>query len=564
MIAVSQSAVWGTPFFDPKTKVNAAYSIEWNVISSQNQTILKLRHATAPATISISSYNFSNIIEISDFRNHIQKTTFSGWRILSERKGTNFEDESARSDASWECINIRPGKSDISVQFYYLVAGRKGILLSLNTDIKTWKTVQPQFRSIVNSFWMGEGNRPTVIRPIPEADGWETPGYSVQNRNYVRSIVPAEGAKSIFWKFNVPKSLGPNPIFPQPLFLSSTVIVGYGSTLTGLAPYDGRVKWSENLKDPILGNPMASGKVVMAITTSTANTLTALSAESGSVLYRKRLKSIEPVQLAILGSTVILATPKDITALEKESGKEKWTLPIPVSLSLPVVGTSGLVIVLDNDKNELVALHIESGKELWRKGLAETILIPPSIVQNVLVVTAGDPNQSATFYGFHVQNGSLLWSRKMPASMSLISELSADSTRFYVPAQETVDPLLNGAPGLGSGDGDFAAQFKILAYDAKSGVKVWEYQVPAAHLLLPVRGVAAPNKIYFLTTAMDKSSKEVVHLMQLETEKPKPRFYPMVPFGGPGQPRGFTAFQMLEHRILMQFQDPLSCMILLQ
>lgn len=562
-LMISASWAFGVTFFDSKTKVNLAYSSDWNVASTQNLTLLKLNHSALPATLTLSSYNFSSIITISDFRNHIQKTNFKGWDLLSERKGTEFENDSARVDASWECINIRNGK-ELVVQFYYLIAGRKCFVVSLNTDVKTWKAVQPQYRTILNSFWVGEGGRPTVAKPIPEASGWETPGFSVQNRNFVRSVVPAEGSKSIFWKFLVPKSLGKEIGFPQPLFLDSTVVIGYGTFLNGLAPYDGRVKWTQNLKDPILGNPLASGKTLMAVTSSgNENNLVALSVDGGDVMYRKRLKSDIP-QFAILGNTVIVATQKDVTGIDRDTGKDKWNIAIPVSFSMPIIGTTGVVLVLDNEKNDLVALQIDTGKELWRKSLADPILIPPSIVQNVLIVTAGDPSRAANFYGFNINNGSLLWTRRLPDSTSLISEICADNSRFYVPAQTTSDPLL-GAPGNpGSDDGDFAAQFEILAYDVKTGVKVWEYPMPATHLLLPVRGISSPSKVYFLTTTMDKSSKEVVNLLQLDTDKPRPRFYPMIPFGGNGQPKGFTAFQMLEHRILLQFQDPVLGAILLQ
>ena len=135
----------------------------------------------------------------------------------------------------------------------------------------------------------------------------------------------------------------------------------------------------------------------------------ALPAVSGSLTvsqaWTTRLGEITtPVQAAVLGNRVVLATSQGLLAeLDAATGREAWRINLNATL-VAGVGSDGkrhAVVTSDN-----VLLVVESGREIWRQRLsAQTYTAPLVAGERVFVQTA-----DRTVTAFDGASGQRLWS----------------------------------------------------------------------------------------------------------------------------------------------------------
>jgi outer membrane protein assembly factor BamB len=137
-----------------------------------------------------------------------------------------------------------------------------------------------------------------------------------------------------------------------------------------------------------------------------------------------------------------------------DGGRKKWTTDTKSRLSAGV-GSDGKVVVVANEKGEVIALDSETGSERWRVNVGAEILAPPAVGGGVVVLRASDHR----LLGLETKNGQQRWlyQRNMPP-LALRSHTGALIVDDQV--------ALVGFPGG-----------KLVAVSLENGGSLWELSV---------------------------------------------------------------------------------------
>ncbi|MGH9280795.1 MAG: PQQ-binding-like beta-propeller repeat protein, partial [Acidimicrobiales bacterium] len=178
-------------------------------------------------------------------------------------------------------------------------------------------------------------------------------------------LVVFDGAGSPRWQAQRLGLLEVAPAVTPTLVLSGTDegVIAYDRTT-------GRVRWESTLGEKPASPVVADGT---AIVTTWDGSMVALGAGDGRVAWRAKLGAASGGPAALSGR-VAVATFDDgrvagATAIDLETGRSRWTVPLPPGgVSAPAVTTTGVVVVVAGD----VAAHglsVDDGAERWRTPL---------------------------------------------------------------------------------------------------------------------------------------------------------------------------------------------------
>ncbi|WP_329202740.1 MULTISPECIES: outer membrane protein assembly factor BamB family protein [unclassified Streptomyces] len=137
------------------------------------------------------------------------------------------------------------------------------------------------------------------------------------------------------------------------------------SKVVSVSPGDGNDRWSVPVDEPIVGRPaLTKDKVYLS---NEKGEVSALDLKTGTVRWSKALESIDKDQDPIMaGTALIVATSKQIVALDSSNGNELWHRDYTV-YSRDMLAASGLLIFTAplNDGVALIALDQTSGAMKW-------------------------------------------------------------------------------------------------------------------------------------------------------------------------------------------------------
>jgi len=219
---------------------------------------------------------------------------------------------------------------------------------------------------------------------------------------------------------------------------------------------NGEILWKYKTDSSIKGTPLLDRKVVYAL--SAYGTLYALNAITGEGQWSCNLQENESMRgiCGGYGSPVIdngviyLGFETNFAAFDEKTGNKLWN----ISVSNPIVGS--VPVITDNKificpQNGVYALSKSAGKEIWKKNNMQYIYSSPAYDGNAVYVI--DKEHA---YALDAKTGSELWKVHLP--IWGISSPSIAGSVLYI----------------GSGTG------AILALDAASGAKLWDYQTKTA------------------------------------------------------------------------------------
>ncbi|NOX53146.1 MAG: PQQ-binding-like beta-propeller repeat protein, partial [Planctomycetes bacterium] len=112
------------------------------------------------------------------------------------------------------------------------------------------------------------------------------------------------------------------------------------------------------------------------VTEKPKNTIIAIDAESGRVLWRIGQAATDGYQggsLAVRGQFVAYATAKELVCVDRTTGRQRWRTPAPIVLQDRIgIGGAGVSLVLSDqaaylaDSQRIRAFSLSDGSELWQ------------------------------------------------------------------------------------------------------------------------------------------------------------------------------------------------------
>jgi len=157
---------------------------------------------------------------------------------------------------------------------------------------------------------------------------------------------------------------------------------------------------------------------------------------------------------ALSGKFVYVAdTAGRVTAIESESGRERWSVHFDLTTTGATAAGEGIVVIADR-LGQVVAIDQADGKERWRARVTSQVLAPALISGGTVVIQS----QDGRLHGLDAKDGKSRW-----IYTTTVPALSLRGTGRPVGFRDAV------LSGFASG--------RVVAVNAKDGRLVWEQAV---------------------------------------------------------------------------------------
>jgi outer membrane protein assembly factor BamB len=260
----------------------------------------------------------------------------------------------------------------------------------------------------------------SVAAPTPTPDPAETLG----------PLVAGEGTMPMF-RGNAARTgenPGPAPL-ERPLVLWKTFVGGetYASPLVGfetvyvatkagsmvaLGLADGEERWRADVGDYIArSTPALDGKTIYV---SAGYALHALDAETGRERWRVPLRFAGSCSPVVAGDFVYVATQEGhLSAFETATGKEAWHYRNDNLLFGSPAVSDGLVVIGD-EMGMVTAIDALTGREVWQEPTEGEIFATPALADGAAYVVTNAPSLIA----FDLRTGKTRWEREVGGESS--------------------------------------------------------------------------------------------------------------------------------------------------
>lgn len=185
----------------------------------------------------------------------------------------------------------------------------------------------------------------------------------------------------------------------------------------------------------------------------------------GDVLWRVALDRAQGTEFALGDDTVYFGRARSVQALDRASGKTRWTAATDEMVVAPPT-LDGARLLVGCDDHKLHVFDAANGTPLWSFATQRVIRSTPSVASGMAIFGSADQH----VYAIDLESGAPRW-------------------KFSAPGWVAADPVVRGARVfVGAGSGDFFA----LALD--SGKELWRVHTGSA---ISYRPAADEATVYF-------------------------------------------------------------------
>ncbi|NSM56177.1 PQQ-binding-like beta-propeller repeat protein [Wolbachia endosymbiont of Atemnus politus] len=198
------------------------------------------------------------------------------------------------------------------------------------------------------------------------------------------------------------------------------------------------------------------------------NTLHAIDAKTGEILWEKELRAPTRGRAAVIhNKLVVLTIDNYLYAFDIKDGSSVWSYQNGINeirgLYSVSPATSDDKIIAPFSNGELIAFG-EDGKKLWSQKLATNLLdtqltditTTPRVLDDISIVT-----NNSCVYGINIESGDILWSK--PLQVKSVSDIES----YYSPLIPAEKQRAGGRIFIVTKDN------KIIGIDIQNGETVW-------------------------------------------------------------------------------------------
>ena len=89
---------------------------------------------------------------------------------------------------------------------YYYIKDSLSVIVSFTTTKSHWKEIQPNIKTFLNSFWIGEGERTSYIPKENVQNQWTQPG-NINNNFFIDATPPIFRELALNWELNITQNI---------------------------------------------------------------------------------------------------------------------------------------------------------------------------------------------------------------------------------------------------------------------------------------------------------------------------------------------------------------------
>jgi len=156
----------------------------------------------------------------------------------------------------------------------------------------------------------------------------------------------------------------------------------------------------------------------------TGESVTAIDMRTGAMLWlASQLAHLVAADETIVG---ISATTGRVTAIDADSGQERWNAPGRPSYGGLLAAGDGVIVVVDSASPELVAYELASGDERWRATPASHV--EPQLISGTSLVMLWEGELAV----LSTTDGATLWSATEPFGSPLMNSVGSNGDSVFV------------------------------------------------------------------------------------------------------------------------------------
>ncbi|MFC1771349.1 PQQ-binding-like beta-propeller repeat protein [Candidatus Margulisiibacteriota bacterium] len=393
-------------------KIHVALKSEWSEVASGKANLAVFRHREGIATINIKAYLFKEEIPTANgLQQRRMAGIYDGWLNLLERSGTEQETAQANVDESYIAVyaknNLKPDLSldQLITGEYYYIKEDRAFVITINTNKEFWKKVQGGLQYLIDSFWIGTGERPKIVLRKRD-DIWAMPGKNAANQNYLFAQPDFSRIWEKEWEFDSYARSTPN-VSTYPVFDNDSIYFSINESLFSISLSGGKINWTYKLPDKINKNLAINDDILYLIGRSNDGEphLFAVLAKSGSLLYKIKLRTENISDPIINNNKIYLIQDTELTAIDKDAGNTIWAMKKYFDFEKAPVCSGNYVIAATKD-NWLIACDGRNGHVIWKKYLYRKIMFTPSIYEDKLIACVkSDDGKGDLIYILDMEKG---------------------------------------------------------------------------------------------------------------------------------------------------------------
>lgn len=500
-----------TPIYAEKSFKNNKYGVnltipnEWAITPTATRMLLSMEHEDGTSSINVMPYIFPEDVTINGFQRMHMTSRYDSWQNLMERELSIEEAQRANVEEGKIAIYSKSILDDnfqvsnlLVVDYYYLVNPKKGFVVSIRTYKSLWPTVKNQVRTILNSFWVGSGERIDAPKTSKEAIGWEHIGSNSNNQNFIESSLDYSKGLSESWIVDLP-NITSDPNKESLLVTRGDIYYNQDSELMSLSIITGKENWRFNLNKSIEGSLAYYDDILYFILKERQPLFYALHATNGSVIYKKEIPHGNYTSPIANQNKLYLQNQDKLIVWDAESGSEKWVIDGDFNKQFYPVVSGNSVLVVDKRKI-LKNYNSKNGDLLWEKEFDDRILFSPIILRDLVIVGLTDNNADNKrvhhIYALNINDGAQVWDY----------QLDSDSGRFNTSISAGKNTVIFTLDVDDRNTEHFQDRKLITALDSNTGEKLWEKESLAPKNARELRSVVTDKFVCLPTTAQNNQT----------------------------------------------------------
>lgn len=471
--------------------------------------VLKLGHSEGIASVNVWVYTYLNekVVTINGFHLRRRTQSYDGWEHLLERPQSVHEiRRSGVGDGvvgvySKRILNADLKKERWIVAEYYYVKENRGYVVSLKTRMDNWKGVRGEYKKMVESFWVGGGERPVPPPPRELNPNWEMVGGNGSNHRSSDSVFRLYDGLARRWEYQA--SSRRSTQVGAPLFVDDALYFSHGSHIEAVSVVDGSQLWAFQTLGPAKRAMAVQNGILTFVQGGDSAELIGLVAENGSKLFQASLMNAQLSDPVVYDGRIYLLDGTTLRVFYLDTGVEDWRAVLPVSedtlSGLPLYPVMNGDVVVVSVGKDVFAFDQEDGDLLWRRSAKSAVLYSPILVGEQLIVSMYRKGRSGpVIEAWDLASGDGLWRHQ-----------GEKQGRFYSAPIFAEDQVFGVYSVSGAG--------VIEALDASEGRSKWVHSFPSYSGNLDVYPVVTPSRLFLLVPRVSDEEKSL-SLLSLNSE----------------------------------------------
>lgn len=507
------SGAWASEYHSERYKFHFNLVDNWLLQEDSRQKVISMIHPERIATINVIGFYYPETITANGLQMKRMGSIYDGWVNIFEREGTEEENKKAAVEESYIALYTKHiiGQdlkiNEKMVAEYHYIRGQNAYVISLETFKSEWPKVQKPFKHVLNSFWVGDGDKPEPVitkKEQPLRQEITQLGISAENRQFI--VANPQLQQVLKKKWSKPITLSTEEVLP--LVVDNDVLYTINSgKLQAVNLETGDEVWSFQFDDVLHSSLLIKNDILYFKRMDPEPTLIAVVASRGNVLFKKQIGEVHSA-LSYINGIIYYVEDEQLIGIDPNTGNTAIEQGLNLNAMFYPVGDSEFVAAV-KDKNTLVVCDAENGELIWEKKMIGDLKYSPAIHDGKLIVTYEklEPVKQSFITAYSLNEGKHLWSFKNRMDkIDILAQPSISNDYMVVPLQVIevgkTEPI------------------KLLtAFNVNSGDIIWQINssLNFSELVTPV----CTDKYLYLADRRDES----FHIIDLVTGEKVPHMF---------------------------------------